>query len=99
MDPGVTTAARRPPVFGPEPWQTVAGTSWCHFDRWFALVTVASFGGDTDALRAELVRRLRASLHGRHDVEAKLSHLTDLRARMDAAGIDASVLASASDAD
>lgn len=99
MGAGMTAAARRPPIRGPEPWQTVAGTSWCHFDRWFALVTVASFDGDTDALRAELVRRLRASLHGQDDAEAKLSHLADLRARMDAAGIDASVLAAAGKAD
>ena len=91
--------ARRPPIFGPEPWATVAGVPWCHFDRWFALVAVTSFDGDLDALDRELVSRLRSSLHGRTDVEAKLSHLADLRDRMTAAGVSPAVLAGAADPD
>ena len=66
---------RRPPIFGAEPWTTLAGGEWCHFDWWFALITVTDFDGDVDALERELVARLRSPLHGRDDVEAKLSHL------------------------
>lgn len=98
MDEAVTGTTRRPPIFGPEPWATVAGADWCHFDRWFATVAVADFGGDLDALEAELVARLR-SRHGRRDVEAKLSHLADLRDRLGASGVDARALAAAGKAD
>ena len=98
MDPVVTGTQRRPPIFGPEPWTAVAGADWCHFDRWFAIVAVGDFGGDLDALEAELIGRLR-SLRGRRDVEAKLSHLADLRDRLGAAGIAAVVLADADEAD
>lgn len=94
MDPVMTSASRRPPIFGPEPWTTIAGAGWCHFDRWFAIVAIVDFEGDLDALRTELVGRLR-SLHERDDVEAKLSHLADLRDRLGAAGIDAGALAAA----
>lgn len=90
---------RRAPVFGPEPWATVARAEWCHFDRWFALVAVTAFDGSLDALEAELVGRLRSSLHGRADVEAKLSHLADLRVRLSAAGVDLASLAGVEDAD
>ena len=92
-------AARRPAIFGPEPWANVAGKQWCHFDRWFALVAVTNFGGDVDALQQELIGQLRTSLHGRGDVEAKLSHLADLRDRMAAAGIDVELLARQEEAD
>lgn len=94
----MTGTHRRPPIFGPEPWTTVAGADWCHFDRWFAIVAIGDFGGDLDALEGDLIGRLR-SLHGREDVEAKLSHLADLRDRLGAAGIDAGVLAAADEAD
>lgn len=95
----MTDTPRRQAIFGPEPWATVAGAQWCHFDRWFALVTAASFAGDLDGLEAELVGRLRSSLHGRGDVEAKLSHLADLRHRLTAVGIDAAALAAHEEAD
>jgi len=94
----VTGIQRRPPIFGPEPWTTIAGADWCHFDRWFAIVAVGDFGGNLDALEAELIGHLR-SLHGRGDVEAKLSHLADLRNRLRAASIHAAVLAAADERD
>lgn len=95
----MTDPPRRAPIYGPEPWATVAGTGWCQFDRWFALVAVKDFGGDLDALEAELVGWLRSSFDSRRDTEAKLSHLTDLRARLHAADIDASILAAADEPD
>jgi hypothetical protein len=99
VDQPVTERARRPPIFGPEPWTTVAGVQWSHFDRWFALVIVNDFDGDADALRRELIQRMRSSLHLRRDEEAKLSHLTDLQARIVAADIGATTLADADNPD
>lgn len=95
----MTDTARRAPIFGPEPWGSVAEMEWCHFDRWFALVAVSDFAGDLEALEHELVGQLRSSLHSSRDVEAKLSHLTDLRARMSTAGINVSELAAAAEPD
>jgi hypothetical protein len=90
---------RRSPLFGPEPWRTVGSAIWCQFDRWFALTAVTEFGGDLDALEADLVGRLRGPLHGRRDLEAKLSHLADLRLRLAGAGVDITGLADAEPAD
>jgi len=95
----VTGTPRRPPIFGPEPWTTIADADWCHFDRWFAIVAVADFGGNIDALEVELVGRLRSSRHGRGDVEAKLSHLADLRDSLSSSGIDVTALAAADEPD
>lgn len=67
--------------------------SWSHFDRWFALVATSDFGGDLDALRRALEQRLRDTLSGRRDVEAKLSHLAELRERLSAAGAEGRTLA------
>ena len=90
-------APKRAPIFGPEPWATIAGAEWCYFDQWFALVTVTDFNGDLDALQGALVDLLRSSLNGRRNVEAKLSHLTDLRTRLASVRIDASALADAAE--
>lgn len=87
------TRPRRAAIFGPEPWAEVAGRSWSHFDRWFALVATSDFGGDLDTVRLALEQRLRGSLSGRHDVEAKLSHLADLRERLARAGANVRTLA------
>lgn len=57
------------------------------------MVAVSDFDADLDALRAALEQRLRESLHGRRDVEAKLSHLADLRERLSGAGLDVEALA------
>jgi hypothetical protein len=95
----MSTAGRRSPMFGPEPWTTLGGATWCHFDRWFALTAAADFGDDLDALEAHLVGRLRGSLHNRRDLEAKLSHLADLRLRLAAADMNVTGLAGAESAD
>jgi hypothetical protein len=84
----VTTGTeRRPPVFGPERWAELAGRPWCHWDLWFAVVTVSDHSGDLEALEAHLVGELRRDLSGRAAAEAKLSHLVDLRSRLAGAGI------------
>jgi len=86
-------------MFGPEPWTTVGDARWCQFDRWFALTTAADFDSNLDELEAQLVGRPRGSLHSRRDLEAKLSHLADLRLRLTAAGVDISRQARAEAAD
>lgn len=89
---------RRPWVYGPEPWASVGGVDWCGWDLWFCVVAAADFGGDFDRLEADLVGRLRSpgwvGVSGQ-DVEYKLSHLADLRARLAAAGLDANDLTAA----
>jgi len=95
----MTTGARQPGIFGPEPWKEVAGQAWCHFDWWFALVAVAECEGDLDGLRERLEQQHRLSLNGRPDMEAKLSHLGDLVQRLSAAGLDAASLAGTVPAD
>lgn len=91
--------ARRSPIFGAEPWARVAGVEWCHFDWWFALVITTDFDGDPDALRTQLESTLRSSLHRRDDTQAKLSHLAELRARLDAAALDFEDLAEVEEPD
>ena len=95
----MTSTPRRPPIFGAEPWMTIAGQEWCHFDWWFALTATTDFAGDLDALKRQLVEQLRSSLHSRRDVEAKLSHLADLRTRLTSSGLDVTVLAAAAEPD
>ncbi len=95
----MTAQERRAPIFGAEAWTTVAGVEWCHFDWWFALVVIRDFDGDPDALRAQLETTLRSSLHRRADTQAKLSHLDELRARLDATGLGFGDLAEADEAD
>jgi hypothetical protein len=84
--PGAPRTSR---TFGPEPWRTDPdGTVWSHWDRWCCLVAVLDHHGDLDDLESVLVDKLRAPgwLVSRHDLEAKLSHLADLRSRVDDAG-------------
>jgi hypothetical protein len=84
--------ARRRLIFGPEPWQQLAGSTWNHWDLWYCIVAVTGFDGDWAALGEEIVRRSPRYLAGR-DWEAKLSHLEDLCARLAAAELDAAALA------
>jgi hypothetical protein len=87
---GEPTAAaprpRRKPIFGPEPWQEVAGRTWSHWDLWYCLVLVSDFDGDWAAFSEELWRR-RSPYLLTLDEESKVSHLDDLRARLAAAGL------------
>ena len=83
---------RRKPVFGPEPWQEVAGRTWSHWDLWYCLVLVSDFDGDWAALAEELWRR-RSPYLLTLDEEAKNSHLDDVRARLADAGLGPTELA------
>ncbi|MGH9243137.1 MAG: hypothetical protein ACRD29_02225 [Acidimicrobiales bacterium] len=90
--PGADGPARQPPTFGPEPWRDHQGITWSHWDRWACVVAVVDHDGDLAGLEAHLVDQLR-TLDGRDATEAKLSHLTDLRARLTTAGLTAPDLA------
>lgn len=52
-------SARRSPVFGPEPWDERARTTWSHWDLWFCLMCVVETDGDWGALEEEIIRRDR----------------------------------------
>ena len=74
-------------MFGPEPWSELAGRSWRYWDLWFSAVVVSDHAGGMDELEAHLVGGLRSPLGGREGLEAKLSHLSDLRSRIGDAGL------------
>ena len=89
----MTTGTRRkPPVFGPESWSELAGRPWSHWDLWFAAVAVSDYGGSLDELEAHLVGELRSHA-GRQGAESKISHMADLRSRLEAAGLTPADLA------
>ena len=87
------SSPRKPPVFGPEPWSELAGRPWSHWDLWFAAVAVSDHGGSLDKLEAHLVAELRGHFDGRRGAESKLSHLADLRSRLQAGGLTPAGLA------
>ena len=78
---------RRPPVFGPDPWQEIRGRSWSHWDLWFCAVAVADHDGRLDQLEERLVSELADRIGSREGTESKLSHLADLGVRLDDAGL------------
>jgi hypothetical protein len=82
--------------FGPEVWERRAGVDWSLWDLWFCVVAVRDHDGDLDALAELFVEAIRKPAFGNGEAsEAKLSHLHDLRARLDAAGLTAPDLADA----
>jgi hypothetical protein len=91
------TGSGRTPIYGPEPWRTKRTVAWSYWDLWFCVVAVSDHDGDLDALAAAIDDGGRSFWSG--TVEAKLSHLDDLRLRLTEAGIDASKLAGDADAD
>jgi hypothetical protein len=91
------SAASKPPIYGPEPWQARHATVWSYWDLWFCVVALVDHDGDLDAL-AEAIEE-GGRLSGGGTAEAKLSHLDDLKRRLAAAGIDAETLVAGEDAD
>lgn len=98
----MTTPAITPPrgrararMHGPEPWKTVHGVGFTHWDMWFVVVVAAEPDGWDGALAKLNAKRTR---HGfeRDDAEAKLSHVDDLRERLARAALTpASLMAEA----
>ncbi len=68
---------RRPPVLGPERATRSRG------DPWRCAVAVAAHGASLDPLEERLVDDLRDRTGGLEGIEEKLSHLADLRVRLD----------------
>jgi hypothetical protein len=91
------TRSGRTPIYGPEPWRTERDAVWSYWDLWFCVVAVADHDGDLDALVAAIEDRDGSFLSG--TVEAKLSHLDDLRLRLTEARLDAEALAGDAGAD
>ncbi|MCC5952705.1 MAG: hypothetical protein JJU45_11480 [Acidimicrobiia bacterium] len=86
--------AKRVQRFGPEVWERRAGVDWSLWDLWFCVVAVRDHDGDLDALAEVFVQAIRTPSFGNSEAsEAKLSHLHDLHARLDAAGLTTSDLA------
>ena len=85
------SAARRTPIYGPEPWLEIGDVVWSHWDLWFCVVGCLDHDGDLAALGEAITdehRRIGAS-----DTERKLSHLDDLVFRLRAASLHADSLA------
>lgn len=76
-------------IYGPETWRTLGGQSFTHWDLWYLVVLTNDHSGDWAALEAALVERAgtRLATYERDDAEAKLSHLEDLRRRLDQEGL------------
>ncbi len=91
------TEPGRRSIYGPEPWRTKRRVVWSNWDLWFCVVALADHDGDLDALVAAIEDRGGTFLSG--TVEAKLSHLDDLRLRLTEARIDAAALAGDAGAD
>jgi hypothetical protein len=91
------TESGRKPIYGPEPWRTRRKVIWSYWDLWFCAVAVADHGGDLDALAAAIEDGGRTFWSS--TVEAKLSHLDDLRLRLAEAGISAAKLAGDAETD
>lgn len=90
-----TGTPRKSPVFGPESWSEMVGRPWSYWDLWFAAVAVADYSGRLEKLEAHLVGNLRDHVDGRRGAESKLSHLADLRSRLDDADLTPADLATA----
>lgn len=89
------SGAKRPAIYGPEPWERDGDRTWSHWDLWLCLVALLDHDGDLVAL-AEAIEG-EARFCGHSDTEAKLSHLDDLAQRLAAAGLDAEALAARAD--
>lgn len=86
-------------VFGPEPWSTRGGQSWSHWDLWFCVEAARSPDGGFGAIEAKLLEKLHDRLGGRMNAESMLSHLWDLRTRLETAGISPKKLVGAAASD
>jgi hypothetical protein len=91
------TGSGKTSIYGPEPWKTKRNTVLSYWDLWFSVVALADHGGDLDALVAAIEDGGGSFWSG--TVEAKLSHLDDLKRRMAEAGVDARGLAGSQEAD
>jgi hypothetical protein len=85
------STTRRSAIYGPEPWLTVGGAVWSHWDLWFCLAACLEHDGHLPALADAIADAHRC--YGGSDAQRKLSHLDDLGSRLEVAALDASALA------
>jgi len=85
------------PIYGPEPWRTKRNAVWSHWDLWLCVVALADHHGDLDKLSVAIEGTGQSFWSS--TIEAKLSHLDDLRDRLADAGIDAAALAGGTEDD
>lgn len=85
------TGSSDPPIYGPEPWRTKRKAVWSHWDLWFCVVALADHDGDLEKLAVAIEGTGQSFWSS--TIEAKLSHLDDLRRRLADAEIDAGALA------
>jgi hypothetical protein len=85
------------PIYGPEPWRTKRKAVWSYWDLWFCMVALADHDGDLDALAHAIEDSGRSFWSS--TVEAKLSHIDDVRRRLAESGLNARALAAGEDAD
>lgn len=69
--------------YGPEPWRTIDGIMFCHWDRWLLRLAIAEPGG-LRAIAVEFRRRTRARRAGGSldEAEAMIAQVTDLESRL-----------------
>ncbi len=69
--------------YGPEPWRTIDGIMFCHWDRWFLRLAIAEPGG-LRAIAVEFRRRTRVRRAGgsRDEAEAMIAQVTGLESRL-----------------
>lgn len=84
-------APRRNPIFGPEPWQQLAGSVWSHWDLWYCTTAGTGFDGDWAKLGDEIVRAAHATLPVRTGRPS--SAIWRTCARLAVAELDAAALA------
>ncbi len=78
--------ASRPPAAAPrrglDRWLTINGVDFSIWDQWFLILLFGEHDGAWQALRDRLRLKDRGAGFERDDVEAKLSHLSDLERRL-----------------
>jgi hypothetical protein len=69
--------------YGPEPWRTLDGVAFCHWDRWLLRLAIAEPRG-LPGIAAEFRRRTRARRAGgsSDDSEAMIAQVRDLESRL-----------------
>ena len=75
-------SGKRKPIHGNDPWRTFGSETLCHWDLWMLILIVARHGGDWDSFREQLREQRKCMSSSTRDVEAKLSHLDQLRERL-----------------
>lgn len=74
-------------IFGPETWKEIDGVTFLYWDRWFLRLAMDERAGLDGLLERFESDRKRMHRYQREDAEAKLSHLDDLKRRLEQLGV------------